>query len=102
MVMVAILLKKSNHFLDLKNADIISNVVHNIKSNNLVKSTRSKKNSRAQFCLYQNVNENRKTILHTKCQLWSYATCNGISKSEYAKLMEEDDKLPWYCISCLI
>ena len=37
-----------------------------------------------------------------KCDLWSHASCNGISKSEYMKLMEEDDDVPWYCIPCFI
>ena len=87
--------KQSNHFLDPNLADIISNVVYNIKSNNLVKSIP------CSVCT-KNVNKNQKAIQCTKCQLWSHATCNGIGKSEYTKLMEEDDQVPWYCIRCLI
>ena len=42
----------------------------------------------------KNVNKNKKAIKCDKCDLWSHASCNGISKSEYMKLMEEDDDVP--------
>ena len=48
------------------------------------------------------VNANQKGIKCDKCQLWSHAFCNGISKSEYGELMEEDDDVPWYCIPRLV
>ena len=34
--------------------------------------------------------------------MWSHALCNGVGKSAYSKLVEEDDELPWYCLPCLI
>ena len=37
-----------------------------------------------------------------KCQLSSHASCNGIGKSKYEELMEEDDDVPWYCIPFLV
>ena len=71
----------------------------------MAKSKKTKTRSRAKYFLAvctKNVNKNQKAIQCTKCQLWFHATCNGIGKSEYAKLMEEDDQVPWYCIPCLI
>ena len=48
------------------------------------------------------MNKNQKAIECRNCHLWSHASCNGISKSEYSKLIEEDDEVPWFCIPCLI
>ena len=46
--------------------------------------------------------KNQKAIQCTECQLWSHASCNGIGKSEHAKLIVESDEVPWFCIPCLI
>ena len=90
-------------YVDPKLADIISNVVTNIKSNQITTSKKKHKHCKFPCSLGgKNVNKNQKAIECSNCHLWSYASCNGIGKSEYSKLIEEDDGVPWYCISCLI
>ena len=89
--------------MDPNLADIISNVVANIKSNQI--TTSKKKHKHCKFSCSvcgKNVNKNQKAIECSNCHLWSHASCNGIGKSEYSKLIEEDDEVPWYCIPCLI
>ena len=49
----------------------------------------------------KNVNKNQKAIECKECLMWSHASCNGIGKTEYVKLVAEAD-VPWYCIPCLI
>ena len=34
--------------------------------------------------------------------MWSHESCNGIGKSEYDRLVAEDDGVPWYCLPCLV
>ena len=92
-----------NVYLDPNLADIISNAVSQIKLNQLIKSKMKQRSCKFPCSVCgKNVNKNQKAIKCDKCDLWSHASCNGISKSEYMKLMEEDDDVPWYCIPCLI
>ena len=63
--------KQLNHFLDSNLADIISNLVYNINLNNLVKSKKTKRRSRAKFpcsICTRNVNKTQKAIQCKKCQ----------------------------------
>ena len=48
------------------------------------------------------MNKNQKATECSKCLMWSHASCSGVGKSEYSKLMEEDDELPGHCLLCLI
>ena len=91
-------------YVDRNLAHIISTVVSSIKSGHTAKS-KSKKPRACKFpCSVcgKNVNKHQKAIACSKCLMWSHASCNGVGKSEYSKLMEEDDELPWYCLPCLI
>ena len=48
------------------------------------------------------MNKNQKAIQCDQCKLWSHASCNGITKSEYELLVHEDDDVPWFCLPCQI
>ena len=50
----------------------------------------------------KSVNKNQKAIQCDQCKLWSHASCNGITKSEYELLVHEDDDVPWFCLPCQI
>ena len=82
-------------FLDPNLANIISSAVSNIKSNMYVNSKKKSRSRRVKdpcSVCSKNVAENQKAIQCTKCQLWLHASCNGIGKSEYAKLIVESDE----------
>ena len=90
-------------YLDPNLALIISNAVAKIKSKQLKKPAKRKRPCKYPCSVCEkNVNANQKGIKCDKCQLWSHASCNGISKSEYGELVEEDDDVPWYCMPCLV
>ena len=90
-------------YLDPNLASIMSNAVAKIKSKQLKKPPKRKIPCKYPCSVCEkNVNANQKGIKCDKCQLWSHASCNGISKSEYGELVEEDDDVPWYCIPCLV
>ena len=94
---------ESNHFLDPNLVDIISNVIFKLNSNQLVKKKKYRACNKYPCSVCdKNVNKNQKAIRCSQCQLWSHVSCNGIGKSEYKKLVEEDDGVPWYCIPCLV
>ena len=93
---------ESNHFLDPNLADIISNVILKLNSNKLMKKKKSRASKYPCSVCEKNVNKNQKAIQCSQCQLWSHASCNGIGKSEYKNLMDEDDDVPWHCIPCLV
>ena len=48
------------------------------------------------------MNKNQKAIQCDQCKLWSHASCNGTTKSEYELLVHEDDDVPWFCLPCQI
>ena len=48
------------------------------------------------------VSKNQTPIQCDQCNSWSHASCNGISKSEYESLVQEDESIPWYCLPCQI
>ena len=50
----------------------------------------------------QNVCDNQRAIQCDECNCWSHAACNGISKLEYQKLVEEDNSVEGHCLPCLI
>ena len=90
-------------FVDPNLAHIISNVVSNIISNPQKTLRKKKRNCKypCSVCV-KNGNKNQKAIACSYCEIWSYASCNGIGKSEYDGLVAEDDDVPWYCLTCLI
>ena len=92
---------ESNHFLDPNLADLISNVILKLNSNQLVKKKSRAYKYPCSVC-EKNVYKNQKAIQCSQCQLWSHASCNGMSKSEHKKLVDEDDDVPWYCIPSLV
>ena len=96
---------EADHFLNPNLANVISNAVSNIKSNLYANSKKKLRSRRVKdpcsvFC--KNVSKYQKAIQCSECQLWSHASCNGIGKSEYAKLTAESDEFPRFCIPCLI
>ena len=87
---------------DNKLAYIISDIISNLKSqqNQSRKSKRRYKNPCSVG--FKSVNNNQKAVQCDQCDLWSHASCNGISKTEYEFLMQGDDSIPWYCLLCQI
>ena len=87
---------------DSKLAYIIADIISNLKS----QQSRSNKTKRA--CKYpysvcsKSVNKNQKAIECDQCNNWSHASSNGISKSEYESLVQEDQSILWYCLLCQI
>ena len=93
---------ESNHFLDPNLADIISNIILKLNSNKLMKKKKFRASKYPCSVCEKNVNKNQKAIQCSQCELWSHASCNGIGKSEYKKLIDEDDDVPSHCIPCLV
>ena len=87
---------------DSKLAYIIADIISNLKSQQI----QSNKTKRA--CKYpcsvcsKSVNKNQKAIQCDQCNSWSHASCNGISKSEYESLVQEDGSISWCCLPCQI
>ena len=85
---------------DSKLAYIIADIISNLKS----QQSQSNKTKRA--CKYpcsvcsKSVNKNQKAIQFDHCNSWSHASCNGISKSEYESLVQEDESIPSHCLPC--
>ena len=50
----------------------------------------------------KSVNKNQKAIFCSACLNWIHRKCNGISVKEYEDLVNEDENIPWQCISCNI
>ena len=50
----------------------------------------------------KSVNKNQKAIFCSTCLNWIHEKCNGISVKEYEDLVNEDENIPWQCISCNI
>ena len=48
----------------------------------------------------RNVTDGQKSIYCNNCNLWVHIRCNEISVSEYNKLVNECDDIPWFCLSC--
>ena len=73
-----------------------------------LKSQQSQSNKTKRTCKYpcsvcsKSVNKNQKAIQCDQCNSWSHASCNGISKSEYESLVQEDESIPCYCLPCQI
>ena len=96
---------ETDHLLDPNLANIIFSAVSNIKSNlyaNSKKKPRSRKVKDPCSVCSKNVSKNQIAIQCSEHQLWSHASCNGIGKSQYAKLTVESDEVPWFFILCLI
>ena len=49
---------------------------------------------------HKSVRNNHKAILCMSCDLWSHASCNSISFSEYEVLQTEEDDTSWNCVLC--
>ena len=87
---------------DSKLAYIIADIISNLKSQ------QSQFNKTKRACKYpcsvcfKSVNKNQKAIQCDQCNNWSHASCNGISRSEYESLVQEDESIPWYCLPCQI
>ena len=47
----------------------------------------------------KSVNKNQKAIFCSTCLNWIHGKCNGISVKEYEDLVNEDENIPWQCIS---
>ena len=83
---------------DSKLAYIIADIIFNSKS----QQSQSNKTRRACKCpcsvCSKSVNKNQKAIQCDQCNSWSHASCNGISKSEYESLVQQDESIPCYCL----
>ena len=92
------------NYVDPNLAHIVSSVVSNMKSDTDSKKLKKKTRTCKDPCSIcsKNVNKNQKAIECKECLMWSHASCNGIGKTEYVKLVAEADDVPWYCIPCLI
>ena len=84
--------------LDQDLAYIISNVVSNIKSNPLQTKRRQKEELNI-LVLFENVCYNQRAVQCDECNCWSHVACNGVSKLEYKKRVEEDNSVDWHCLA---
>ena len=50
----------------------------------------------------KNCNKNQPAIFCTSCLNWVHRKCNGTTKTEYEKLSQEPDDLPFHCMLCIM
>ena len=50
----------------------------------------------------KNCNNNQKAIFSTSCSNWVHRKCNGITKTEYDRLSQEPEDLPFHYMLCIM
>ena len=48
----------------------------------------------------KNISNHCKSVFCNHCNFWVHIKCNNISVSEYVKLQNEPDDVPWFCKKC--
>ena len=54
------------------------------------------------FMCDKNCNKNQQAIFCTSCLNWVHRKCNGTTKTEYERLSQEPDDLPFHCMRCIM
>ena len=48
------------------------------------------------------VNSGERGVTCDRCKMWHHAECEGLSRKEYEKIVEIDEKIRWYCQDCCL
>ena len=48
------------------------------------------------------MNKNQKSVHCDSCNFWIHNSCKGLTDNEFLKLVEEDDDIPFSCLTCKI
>ena len=50
----------------------------------------------------KNVNINNRAVQCNQCNNWIHIKYNGIAPKEYKSLKNEDQNIPWLCLTCIV
>ena len=48
------------------------------------------------------MNKSQKSVHCDSCNFWIHKLCEGLTDNEFLKLVEEDDDIPFSCLTCKI
>ena len=48
------------------------------------------------------MNKNQKSMHCDSCNFWIHKSCEGLTEDEFQRLVEEDDDIPFSCLTCKI
>ena len=89
--------------LDNDLTDIIKTVTTKLKTNDSSHSTQKKREAKFPCSMRdKNCNKNQQAIFCTNCLNWVHGKGNGTTKTEYQKLSQEPDDLPFHCMLCIM
>ena len=89
--------------LPLDLSDIINSAVENFKLHSDSKHTKGKRKFKFPCSICEkSVNKNQMSVHCDSCNFWVHKSCEGLTDDEFQKLVEEDDDIPFSCLTCKI
>ena len=78
-------------------------MITKLKTNDGGHSTQKKRYAKFPCAMCdKNCNRNQQAIFCTSCSNWVHRKCNGTTKTEYERLSQEPEDLPFHCMLCIM